>query len=267
MRLDVLDSREAFLLEYGRKSAEASRQSKEELYTIQNSRKARVGALAGLRDVPFMARKMRDEADLISKLLATGGGSTSAAAVWDKIALAKKVASRIAKPYFYYERGYAFDSELFAIARTLVRLAQEKPKPNADRLKEYRDSALKSLELELFSEAPIHADFEQARLGESLAHWKLRMPDDPLVRDVLRGAVGGGNGPPDCDRIETRRCEHAAPPGRGGARRHREIRRPDDQAGHHRGPCVAGGSEECTKIRWKGSRTPRTPRSQRSTSI
>ena len=68
-----------------------------------------------------------------------------------------------------------------------MRLAHEKEKPNSDRLKEYRESALKSLELELFSEAPIYAEFEQAKLGESLAQWKLRLPDDPLLDPVLRG--------------------------------------------------------------------------------
>ena len=52
------------------------------------------------------------------------------------------------------ERGDAFDSELFRIARHLVRLAAELPKPNAERLREYRDSALESLKFQLFSPAP-----------------------------------------------------------------------------------------------------------------
>ena len=187
LRLDMLLSREAFLLEFGRSSGEASRQSKEELYTIQNSRKARVGALDGLRDAVFMNRKAKDEAELKSKVQAAAGAAEGALAAWDRIAQAKKVAAKIAKPNFYYERGYAFDSELFTIARTLVRLAQEKTKPNSDRLEEYRESALQSLELELFSEAPIYPEFEEARLAESLSHWKMRMPEDPLLEQVFAG--------------------------------------------------------------------------------
>jgi Peptidase S46 len=191
LRLDMLESREAFLLEFGRRSPEAFRQSKEELFTIQNSRKARVGGLAGLRDAAFMARKSRDEVDIKSKLQATAPGSREATIAWDRIAQAKKVAAEIAKPYFYLERGYAFDSEMFTIARTLVRLAREKTMPNADRLNEYRDSARQSLELKLFSEAPIYPEFEEARLGESLSHWKLRIPDDPLLEKVLQGQSPG----------------------------------------------------------------------------
>ncbi len=54
-------------------------------------------------------------------------------------------------------------------------------------MKEYRDSARQSLELKLFSEAPIYPEFEEARLAESLDHWKLRMPDDPLLARVFSG--------------------------------------------------------------------------------
>src|SRR5262249_4580270 len=83
------------------------------------------------------------------------------------------------------ERGRAFDSELFEIARKLVRLAAEKAKPNAERLKEYRDSALASLELGLYSEAPIYPEFEQAKLAFSMSYLKKTLPDSPVVRDVL----------------------------------------------------------------------------------
>jgi peptidase S46-like protein len=187
LRLDVLESREAFLLDYGRRGSEEFRHSKEDLFTIQNSRKARVGGLEGLRDPSFMGRKARDEDELRSKVQSGAAGPREAAVAWDKVADAQKVATRIANPYFYYERGYAFDTELFAIARALVRMAEEKNKPNSDRFKEYRESALKSLELKLFSEAPIYPQFEEAKLAESLTHWKLRMPEDPLVQQVLQG--------------------------------------------------------------------------------
>ena len=76
---------------------------------------------------------------------------------------------------------------MFRIARTLVRLAEEKPKPNSDRLREYRDSGLQSLELHLFSEAPIYPEYEEARLAHALAYWKQNMADHPLVEGVLRG--------------------------------------------------------------------------------
>ncbi len=64
IRLGFLRAAETFLLDYARRSPEAARHSKEELFTIQNSRKARVGGLEGLRDESFMKRKAQAEADL-----------------------------------------------------------------------------------------------------------------------------------------------------------------------------------------------------------
>ncbi len=188
LRLDYLKYREAFLLDYGRRSAEAFRQSKEELFNVQNSRKARIGGFDGLRDQAFMKRKADAEADLRARLQASSAKHAAArAGAWDKLARAQKVAGEIIKPYLYLERGYAFDSELFTIARHLVRLAEEKTKPNSDRMEDYRESGLKSLELKILSEAPIYPEFEVARLAHSLADWKRVLPDDPLVERVLHG--------------------------------------------------------------------------------
>ena len=74
---------------------------------------------------------------------------------WDRIAAAEDSLAGFERDYYLLERGDAFGCELFDIARHLVRLTAERPKPNADRLREYRDSALESLEFQLFSPAPI----------------------------------------------------------------------------------------------------------------
>jgi Peptidase S46 len=185
--LDYLHTKEAFLLDYGKRGAEAFRQSKEDLFSVQNSRKARVGGLGGLRDEGFMARKAQAEKDLRERIAADSRKKEAYESAWDRIAQAQKTAAGLLKPYNFLERGFAFDSELFKIARALVRLAEEKTKPNSDRLKEYRESALPSLELRLFSEAPIYPDYELAKLAQSLAYWKKMQPDLPLVEQVLRG--------------------------------------------------------------------------------
>jgi hypothetical protein len=185
--LDYLHTKEAFLLEYGKRGPEAFRHSKEDLFGIQNSRKARVGGLGGLRDQAFMARKAEGENELRARIANDPKKKEAYGAAWERIALAQKTAARLVKPFNFLERGFAFDSTLFRIARVLVRLAEEKPKPNSDRLKEYRDSGLQSLELLLFSEAPIYPEYEEAKLAHALAYWKKNMPDHPLVERVLRG--------------------------------------------------------------------------------
>ena len=185
--LDLLHTREAFLLDYTRGGGEKARQAKEDLFSVQNSRKAREGGLKGLRDKALMDRKAAAETALRGRIAADPAKQSAYGAAWDKIAEAQKVAESIRLNYALHEGGYGLNSHLFGIARTLVRLADEKAKPNSDRLREYRDSALESLELELFSEAPIYLDYEVARLTDALKFWTRLAPQDPLLANVLGG--------------------------------------------------------------------------------
>jgi hypothetical protein len=83
---------------------------------------------------------------------------------------------------------WAFNSTLFNVARTLVRHAEEKDKPNAQRLREYQDAGLESLKQLLFSPAPIYDDLETVKLADSLGMLaEVRGADDPLIKQLLDG--------------------------------------------------------------------------------
>jgi hypothetical protein len=69
--------------------------------------------------------------------------------------------------YFSYgmmETRAGLGSDLFRFARTLVRAAQEKTKPNAERLPEYTDSRLALLSKTILDPQPVYPDLEQATL-------------------------------------------------------------------------------------------------------
>ena len=69
-----------------------------------------------------------------------------------------------------------------------MRLADELPKPNTERLREYRDSELESIYLELYSPAPIYDAFEIERLRSGLMMLAEQLGgDDPLVVQALDG--------------------------------------------------------------------------------
>ncbi len=191
--LDFLHTRERFLLDYSKRGAEQSRQAKEYLFSIQNSRKAREGGYKGLQDPDFMRKKKANEEALRSRIAGDTDRAAKYASAWDRIAKAEQTAAKILRDLNLLERGQAFDSELFQIARTLVRMAEEDTKPNAERLREFQEAGRKSLELELFSEAPIYPEFEKAKLAESLRYWmndyqKNRRTKAPeIVEKVLQG--------------------------------------------------------------------------------
>lgn len=107
---------------------------------------------------------------------------------WSAIAQAMVVGKKNYLPYCYLERQYGFNSNLAGLARTLVRVTEEKTKPNSERLREYADSGLPSLEQDLFSTAPIYKSLETVTLADSLAEMQQAMGEkNPIVQKVLRG--------------------------------------------------------------------------------
>src|SRR5207247_6929983 len=89
------------------------------------------------------------------------------AKVFDNIFAAHEAYRSIFKRYSLTERS-TLGSQLFGIAKELNRLSDEKQKPNGQRLREYRESNLASLELKLFSPAPIFDGLEEAMMTASL---------------------------------------------------------------------------------------------------
>ena len=77
-------------------------------------------------------------------------------------------------------------SQLFSWARTLVRAAQEREKPSAERLPEYADSRLAAVQNGLFAERPVYPSLEQVRLEWWLSKTREWLTvDDPRVRALL----------------------------------------------------------------------------------
>ncbi|RUL89057.1 S46 family peptidase [Tautonia sociabilis] len=186
--LDLIRQREAFLSEYSRRGEEQARQAKEDLFSYQNSRKARLGGYQGLQDEAFMRRKAERERALRDQVSADPEMAASYGDAWEKIAGSRAVAAENLASYNMLERGLAFESRLFQIARTVARLVAEDRKPNEERLREYRASNRPSLELDLYSEAPIYPEFEAAKLANALDYWRRTMgADDPVVHRVLGG--------------------------------------------------------------------------------
>jgi hypothetical protein len=186
--LNVLRRREVLLESFSQRSAENARRARDLLLTFQNSRKARLGGLAGLQDPVVMDRKRAEQKAFLlaaDKDPAMGADCNAAMKTIDK-SLVQWAAIR--DDYDLLERGQAFFSELFTIARTLVRMAEETGKPNADRLREYRTSNLDSLKQELFSPAPIYDDLQTALLADSLSMYLERKGyADELAQQVLAG--------------------------------------------------------------------------------
>ncbi|MBM3981526.1 MAG: S46 family peptidase [Planctomycetes bacterium] len=194
---------EAALIQYSEQSGEKRRQAATDLHSAANARKAFSGQYQGLLDPKIMAQKKASEravidaaAQLKARALTIPGptppGWTEAFDnAMNGLEAVEAVQAKLRafeKPYLLIETGHAFASPLFGIARHCVRAADELPKNSADRLREYRDSALDSLKFQLFSPAPIYPELERAKLTVSLTFLAEQLGGEhELVKLALAG--------------------------------------------------------------------------------
>src|SRR5262249_14454775 len=162
---------EVLLGAYAARSPENARRGREDLFFVQNARKAEDGLLAGLLDPQLFGELVERENTLRSGFGKDARLQPTLSAYYT-LESSQAVIARNARQYDLFEGpGWylplGFDSKLFQIARTLVRAATERPKPNGERLPEFQESNRASLELELFSEAPTYDDLEKLTLADS----------------------------------------------------------------------------------------------------
>jgi hypothetical protein len=186
-QLNNLRRREVLLRTYSDRGLENARRAQDELFGYQNARKARLGGIGGLQDPAIMEAKRKAERNL-RQAAAVDPKLKDARSAWDDVNTSLAAWAPIYNDYELYERGTAFNSELFVIARMLVRMAEESTKPNPDRLREYAEAGLDSLKQQLYSEAPIYPDLETIKLADSLGYLMERAgAGDAFVKQVLSG--------------------------------------------------------------------------------
>jgi hypothetical protein len=163
---------------------EEKRISTEHLLELENSYKALRGELEALQEPAFFRKKVAAEQALRAELAKDPERGPRALAAFDQIEKAQDRLREIRNELVSLEHGLG--GELFPMARALLRGAEERTKPDAARLREYRDSSLPALEQELFAGVPIHPALEKVLLAHGLAKVRETLgPDHPAVRRLL----------------------------------------------------------------------------------
>lgn len=191
LRMAVLYRREVTLQSYSERSLENARRARDDLFGVQNSRKALKGRLEGLLDPTIFTKLQKNESTLRREMEARSHQDEmfqKGVEAYGKIEEAQATIVNVAPTYDYYEREMGFGGILARYARLLVRAPVERAKPNGERLPEYRESSSDSLELQLFSTQPVYDDLEVTLLTDSLTDLANHLgAEDPLVKQVLNG--------------------------------------------------------------------------------
>ncbi len=164
--------------------AERTRTGADTLQGIENSYKVYIGQWQALRDRAFTQRLADAERDLRARVAADPALAQTVGDPWSEVDAATAAYSSFFTDYLLLEPLAGFNSRLYGYAETLVRAAQEREKPDAERLPDFTSSRLPLLELQVTDAAPVHPWLEEL----SLAFWlsKVRERSPPTIRGCAR---------------------------------------------------------------------------------
>jgi hypothetical protein len=173
------------MIQYSKTGEEPRRTAEAYLQQIENAIKVRRKQLDALLD-PALIENAAAKEKALRDAVAADPALAPARNAWADIEKAQDTWRNILVPHTFLEGAAAFNGNLFGYARTLVRAAAERSKPNESRLPEFTEARLPAVVQELKATAPIYPDFEILRLSFGLERMREWLgPDDPVVRQVF----------------------------------------------------------------------------------
>jgi len=184
--LKSMERRIKLLKAFGAQSPENARIVERMVFGLENSYKATVGYNSGLLDKAFMVRKQADEKKMRDAVAANPKLKAEFGDPWTDLEKAVAIQKEMGVRAVFAES--TFGAGLLATARTLVRAADEKQKPNGQRMREFHDTSLPQLERRLFSTLPVYKSLDVVQLTDGLQDMVETLgPNDPFVQKVLGG--------------------------------------------------------------------------------
>ncbi len=173
-------------IQYARSSDEARRIVNAPLQGVENGIKVQRKRLDALHDDALFVQKIAAEQKLRAAVAADPELAAAVGSAWDDIERANAAYLEFREDYLFIEVGAAFQGKLFNYARSLIRAAAEKEKPNQDRLKPYTEAALPRTKQLTLADRPIYPELETLQLSFSLDKMREFLgPDSIFVRQIL----------------------------------------------------------------------------------
>lgn len=142
-------------------SPEKAREGLDELNGLENQLKVFIGRTKALNDPAFTGKLGEAEKDLRAK----SAGNAALGDPWSDVEKAVTAYRALYLPARFTQP----DGQLYGYAQALVLAAQERAKPNAERLPGFTDSALPLTEKRLLDERPIYPWLDELRMNWSLS--------------------------------------------------------------------------------------------------
>ncbi|HEY0116409.1 MAG TPA: S46 family peptidase [Allosphingosinicella sp.] len=174
------------LIQFMAQSPQNAFQAQSTLYSLENGYKRSYGRQQALIDARFMAGRTRAETEFRQRVAANAALTREIGDPWAELARVQPEQRRLFPAYYLLEQIAGGGSQLFNWADDIVRGAQERPKPSAERLPEYGDARLPQVENRLFAETPNYPAVDEVQLAWWLSKTReILTVDDPRIRTLL----------------------------------------------------------------------------------
>lgn len=177
---------------FAEESAEHARIVNRDLFGIENGLKAQKGQLQALLSPTLIESKRKADSELKAKVDSDPRLRETIGDPWSEIAKAQAERAALYKRNYMIEGRAGFGSALFGYARSLVRAAEEKGKPNAERLREFADARLPLLEKAILDSRPVYREVEELKLE----FWLTKLREE-LTADAPETALFLGQESPE----------------------------------------------------------------------
>ena len=175
----------AVLRELSQRDEETRRAVENDIFSLENSKKAVTGYLSGLQDSSLMAKKRAFERDFRRRIAADPRLRARYGASWDAIATAQRQLAALAKQQRWYSFG---GSPLLNAAGGLVRIPEQSRLPDSLRLPQYRGEGLNNIKKSVLGDVPTEPEQDKQMLQAWLTQAGKDLPkNDPYLSAFLRG--------------------------------------------------------------------------------
>jgi hypothetical protein len=169
----------------------AERRYQNNVFGLQNSRKAVTGYRAGLIDTSYMGAKRAFERDFRARLAADPKMQAQYGGVYDAIAAAQRELASFDAQRRYHSYGLSYaggGSRLLNLSGQVVRTARESALPEAQRLPAYQGAMGASMRSALLANQPIDTAYERIAIAAQLRAAQAELPaSDPFLIAALGG--------------------------------------------------------------------------------
>src|SRR3954454_5562896 len=184
-QLAAYDRNLSVLRELSQKNEETRRAVENDIFSLENSKKAVTGYLSGLQDSSLMAKKRAFERDFRRRIAADPKLKARYGSSWDAIATAQKQLAALSKQQRWYSFG---GSPLLNIAGGVVRIPEQAKLPDSLRLPQYRGQGVENLKNQIVEGLPTTPDQDREMLQAWLTQASKDLPlSDPYLTAFLDG--------------------------------------------------------------------------------